>query len=153
LDRNRAREIETDLVTFLSEFEKKWGVKITVTGGSFSSTSCFLKLEATEPNADGLAIPQAVADWKRFAKSYGLPEDGVGRKFIDRRREFRIEGFNPQAIRYPVIVKRDDGRGFKYPINLVLDCLGLPRSKKELPVAQTRSPFDWPKPGNPEGDV
>lgn len=148
MDRDRARRMEVDLAASLPEFEKKWGVKVTVTGGSFTSTSCFLKLEVAEAGADGLIMSQAAADWKRFAKSYDLPEDGVGKKFIDRRREFTIEGLNPQAVRYPVMVKRDDGRRFKYPVNLVLDCLGLPRSKMTLPVAQTRSPFH-----NPEGDV
>jgi hypothetical protein len=145
MDRDRARRMEVDLQTSLPEFEKKWGVKVTVTGVASLQPLASSSLKAAEAGADGLIMSQAAADWKRFAKSYDLPEDGVGKKFIDRRREFTIEGLNPQAVRYPVMVKRDDGRRFKYPVNLVLMCLGLPKSKI-LPLSLSVG-------RNPEGDV
>lgn len=127
MDRNRCRQIEDSALKAMKGIEKELGIKITFKGGQIGSSFCVLKYEFAEVKADGSVETREATNYKLYAKSYGLPEDGMGKTFMFRGRQYKVAGMKP-GCKYNIIgVRQPDGKTFCFQ-----DRTAFPGSRKPL---------------------
>lgn len=106
-DRDNWKMVAADIEKAVQSVAKKYGIILESGGGTISDVNGVFKLRV---NIEG----STEAAYRKHAKSYGLPEDGVGKTFIDRRgRTYTITGLDPYK-KFPVVTVRDDGRTIQF---------------------------------------
>ena len=74
-----------------------------------------LKTEVAIVGEDGMAQTADRKDFERFAPSYGVSADALGKTFESRGETFRLTGLNPNRPKYPFNAERvRDGKSFKF---------------------------------------
>ncbi len=101
----------------------RFGLEVAVGGGTFDET--FFK-----PRVAFRTRTAAVDTWARYAPSFGLPIDGVG-KIVTLAlggvpKSYRIAGIKIESRRFPVLVERvGDGRPFRCTAAGVIKALAI----------------------------
>ena len=146
MDRDKIRAIEAKVTEALGLIEADCGVKFIILGARFSATNVVFKVEAAEVAQDGKVLSKAVESWKSYAKMFGLPQDGIGKKIAFRGHEYEIQGLNPRRPAFPIDVKRvPDGKQFKMPLNVVVQGLGGKPAKPLFPTPPRANKGTAPK--------
>ena len=89
-------------------------------------------LLGTPPATESPAAPDTEAarrTWDGHAARLGLDPGWFGRTFQMGRRTYTITGLDPHRPKNPVLVRRDDGKGFAAPSTWVADCIRWPARK------------------------
>jgi hypothetical protein len=92
----------------LEDVAKRYGLTVQVGGGSYDELSFRPKVEFKVADADR-------AEFERFAKLVGLEPSDFGATFSSNGNTFTVAGINLRASRFPVNVRRADGKMFKMP--------------------------------------
>lgn len=106
LDKQLVLAMTSELEAAARQIAEKHGIQVRVTPPSRFYSDRF------KPNVEFLAVAAgdtvddpAAADYLRLHQRYGLNREWLGQTFKDERgRTFRVDGLNPKAPRYPVIV-------------------------------------------------
>lgn len=126
MTREEANAVHAAMRTAAEAVAKKHGMRVARQSGSFSDAlSISITIEKVDIDERGINVASpAVADYARYAAGYGLPEDGVGRTFTERGRQYTILGLEPRARTFPIVVRRDDGSEFRLTAAVVKKALG-----------------------------
>jgi hypothetical protein len=119
MNKPTVRAIAADVVAALSAVAAKHGVSFSYKGGSYSSTSCTLKIEAAVIGENGIVETAERTNYKTYAAMYELYSDWLDTTFMNRGQEFKIVGLRPNSAKSPVICERADGKRFVFPVEII----------------------------------
>lgn len=78
------------------------------------------KMLVVEADADGNAMSSEAKDFVRYAPSFGLKAEDLGREFTSRGNKFRITGLKPRSPKFPILAcEVRTGKAFKFPLDIV----------------------------------
>lgn len=123
MDRMTARQIEAAALKALEAVAAEYGVAITPRGGTLGHGNVTLRIEFATKGADGITNTREAEAWERYAVSFGLPANGLGRKITIKGQEFTIAGLRAGADKRPVLLKNAAGKMFVYPCDPVIRAL------------------------------
>lgn len=111
------RAINADLSQALVAIAEKHGVQIKVGSGSFTSDNATVKVEIAAIASDGTAKTKEATDFERYATSYGLKPEDLGKTFSYGGKEYTLVGAKPRSTKYPLLAKDNrSGKTFKLPL-------------------------------------
>jgi hypothetical protein len=114
------KKLMDEVLKELAPLAKKHNVNVKQ-GGTARYTDVSLTIPITLELTDTSGEPlQAKSDWSVYSFMYGLPIDALGKSFVDGGHQFTITGIAPKSRRFPVLVKRADGKTFKYPADRIM---------------------------------
>lgn len=58
-------------------------------------------------------------DWAALAPRYGLDVHLFGATFNHGQHSFTLKEIKPSNRKYPIIADRDDGKSFKFPVDMI----------------------------------
>jgi hypothetical protein len=125
MDRNKADQIISAVREAVAAVEAKYGIKLAPAKGTYTNDNLKVRLEFSEPTKSGEFMDSEAKELQKYASIYGLPEDAYGKEFYDNGRKYKVVGIAPRRSRFPIIVQREDGKKFKYPLDLVKFKLGV----------------------------
>ena len=111
------------LETVLKPLAKEFGVDIDLGHCAFKRKNCRFQLKVAVLDSTGNPITAEMDTFRQEAKSYGFEPTDLGRKFVEGGQSYTICGLRPQSWRYPIIVKSDDGKEYKFSCFDVLHAL------------------------------
>lgn len=123
--RSVCREVSEEAILALGETAARFGLSVTQAPGTFSDANFTMKVVFSVVGSDGKVKSPGVEEWNRWASLYSLPKDALGKAILFNGRRYTIEGLSPRKSKYPVIVKRNDGKEFRLMISSVRTALGL----------------------------
>jgi hypothetical protein len=125
LDRNAVKLIQSEVTLALTAIAEKYGLSYQVKSGSFSDTSFKASGEFSTP-ASPDADRQEFVVAAEYIRKNGSPiftEADFGATFIQGARRYTVTGLKPNRPAYPVTATREDGKGFKFPAQMVRQLL------------------------------
>jgi len=131
MNRDTARTIERRVLTLLAPLENDGQLKISPKGGTMGSTFVTLKIEVAEVAKDGTTASREAADFKAWAKFYGLHADDLGKEFVDRGERYEIVGLKPKSHKFPILGRNRNGTIYKFPAEAFKQALELMTSGKQ----------------------
>jgi hypothetical protein len=129
-DKASCKAIAADILAVMGAIEKKYGVKISRSRGTFNSTNYTLKLEIYTLDNDGKAVD-------KYRDAFAQIQLGpwLDKVFTDAwDRKFQIVGWDRKAHKYPVLAKsQEDGKTYKFQMKHIEKyMLNLPEMKLEV---------------------
>jgi hypothetical protein len=113
------KQIGDELANAVAEIAAKHGLTGAVTGGTFDANTFKPRIEFSAPE-------RKANEFARWASSFGLPADLMGRTLTIRGIRYTVTGILPNAIKRPVEMKREsDGRMFAFELLAIRRALGL----------------------------
>ena len=130
-DRDNFKKVADEIEKAVQPVAKKYGIILESGGGTIKDVDGVFKLRVNTEGSTETA-------YREQAKSYGLPEDGIGKTFIDSGgRACTITGLDPYS-KYPVIALRD-GKTIQFKTYVVREKLGLPAPSISAQPSTSRS--------------
>ena len=122
-DRPTVQKLRKSLQATLDSIGKANGICLTLGNIRFDRGQFRTKLTAyvvpdgVNPTSDPQAIREmSYADaWRRQAPFYGFLLEHLGKTVTHNGSRYTIAGLKPTSRKYPIMMKRDDGKMFKFP--------------------------------------
>lgn len=113
-DRSNLKTMRAEMDAALKTISEKYGVNFELGNIKFSSNEFSLKLSASIGNAKVENKAEKLeANFKLYAKFYGLVPEDFNRKFTHRGTEYKIVGFDTKKRKNNIILERtSDGKSF-----------------------------------------
>ncbi len=105
----------------LSQLAEKYDINIKAGNISYNKSSFNLKIEATKKEVNGKSFEQA--EFEKYCLIYDLQPEDYNREFVYAGKKYNITGFKPRSRKYPVLVKCDDGKTYKFTKEMVKQVL------------------------------
>ena len=105
-----ARDIDADIRAAVASVEAKWGVNISVGGGTYGDDHFTTKLKTSIAGVD-----MKKKDWDRYSFRFGLKPEQYGTKFTYAGETFTVVGLRPKARKAPVIGTNAHGKEYIFP--------------------------------------
>ena len=119
-----AREFLNDIFENAAFDIKEKGFSIEVQSGSFDNNSIKFKVEMRELNADGSVTSAHARDYIRYCRQYEMEPEWLDKTFTDGLgTSITIIGIKPKSSKYPIIIRKDDGKEYKATERSVLNCV------------------------------
>ncbi len=120
-DRPTVKKTRDKIQAVLDILSKELGCQIKVGRASFArdGSNCTFKVECAIMSADGTVETKEVTAFRKMASLYGLSPNDLGKVFTNAGEKFTISGLKPKANKYPILATRSDGKGFKFPVDMV----------------------------------
>lgn len=125
-NRDNLKTMRAEIDAALKAVGEKHGLNLQIGNIKFSANEFHTKLEVrTKTTSTGEAFDPYAAAWKRYCAGYGLPADGVGKTFTSfSGKKYTVRGINTKAAKYPVVVRGEDGKSYKFTVGEVKFQLG-----------------------------
>lgn len=120
-------QFSSELDAALAELGAKYGVVLKGGNAKIDSMSGIvdMKLHASPIAADGNVVTKEAADFKLYARSYGLDASDLNKEIIYAGKRYEIAGAKPQSYKFPILAKNlIDGKLYKLPSEGVKKALG-----------------------------
>lgn len=116
MDKATAKQINGELEAAVSAVLAAHGFERQRLSMRYSENEFKVTFEATRAGVDRRA-----ENFARYAFTYRLPSDGLGKLFLLSGEVFEITGIEPKNRRYPLIArKHSDGKSYKLPVTEAL---------------------------------
>lgn len=115
-DKATCRDLAERVEAALRPLADELGVVFAAKGGSFTGGQFTMKLEAATVSADGAVNSRESEMFARYAETYGLKPDALGKTFRGGAKVFTVCGLNPRAHANPVIATDSESRRYKFPV-------------------------------------
>ena len=109
-----AKSIDEDITAAVKSVEKKWGVNISVGGGTYDSDSFTSKVKVSLEGVD-----TGKKEWDRFCFRFGLKPEQYGQTFSSRGETFTVSGIAPKGKKYPILAKNARGTTYKFSLHVL----------------------------------
>jgi len=114
-DRSNLDTVGNALEAAVQSVAIKYGLEIKSRGCTYSDRETTFRLRAT-------VIGGAADNYLEHASRYGLPADGLGRKFVSNGHVYTITGLKPY-VKFPVLSTREDGKSYGHRADHVVSLL------------------------------
>lgn len=123
-DKPTLKALRIALDAALGPVAKQHGIQLRVGNISFTPTTFTAKLEGAAIQSDGIVASRERADYARYCRAFGLPADGLDKRFTTGGETYRITGIRARKRRCPVQAERArDGRTALFPVETVVALL------------------------------
>lgn len=122
MDRTEAKALQAEISAALEPIYKRHGLKIAGSRATFG-TGLFnltLKSVSTDP-----AVDPKVTDWAKYAGSFGLPVDALGKRITFKGQPVTITGLAVTRRKYPVVITYPTGKIMLTTVGAAKRALGL----------------------------
>lgn len=123
--RAQARQITADVEQALADVFAKHGLDLRIKSSKYGL--CYaVSVEGIVAAPEGAEFNPNTREAQAYvelADLYGLPADGLGRKFTMGGHEYTVVGINDRARSMPVLAQRADGKRYKMPEDAVARAL------------------------------
>jgi len=143
IDREACRHIRQLLDALMPQLEASTGLKIKVGSARFTPENVTFKLEMATVAKDGTVESKEARAFKLHAKSYHLDPEDFGKTFESRGHKYTICGLASRSYKFPILAKRNDGKVFKFPSNMVAMRLGKNLPHRAYPNPLSDNSGDW----------
>ncbi len=123
LTKDQIRNLRSQLQPILTKMEKSVGFKLRLGNATFSDDNVTFKLECDRIGKNGQAETKEAAAFRHLAKEYGLSPADLGRKLRSNGSTYIVVGLLPKSYKFPILVRRTDGKMFKFPAERVANSL------------------------------
>ncbi len=124
MDKTEAIAIQHEVQDALNAILAKHNLRLKAgVGMRYDAAGCTFRAEAisTDP-----ALDRKLIDWDKYAESYGLPKDALGKEIESKGKLYKITGFNASRSRFPVaVVEVGTGKAFLFTIGATKRGLGM----------------------------
>lgn len=117
-DKNLAKKIQEESIIALEKIAKKYGVTIKSNGGTLGDNDFSMKMKVELVN-----VTKQYSPW--IYTALNLPEDVIGKTFVNRGVNFTITELNTRSPKFPVIAVDENGKGFKFTTDSIKTLLKL----------------------------
>lgn len=117
LDRQTLKIVRAKMDEVLSVLEEEIGVHAEVGHISYQAQNATVKVEISVLGDGGEIVTKEATAYDDRREMHGLPERGATFSYMGET--YKITGLKPRSRKYPVMVERADGKGFKFPIAIV----------------------------------
>ena len=93
------------------------GIHAEVGHISYTAQNASVKIEISVMGEGGEIVTKEATDYDRYRDMHDLPERGT--QFTSMGHTYTITGLKPRSRKFPVMATRADGKGFKFPYNVV----------------------------------
>jgi len=132
LDRNTVKTISEDIMEALKAVSLKHGVQFSYKGGTFSTTSAKLRIEAAVVGDGGVVITSERRDFPVYAKMFGLQPEWLDKTFVHGNASYTITGLSTRKRTNPVNCRNErTGKTYVFPANTVA---ALMNSQTKIPT-------------------
>ena len=121
--KNKIEALASDVRAALKEVGEKHNVDLKAGTFRYGDKDVSCRITGLDLDATGGASEEEV-NYKERHSYYGLPEDGLGKTFDHMGKTFTVTGLKPSRRKYPVSAKGADGKGYKFPADLVKRLIG-----------------------------
>ncbi len=118
-DKATAKMVSEEVLSALRAVAEKHGLGVVSKGGKYSLETFTPRFEFAIKSKEGILETTEAKNFKVWAESFGLTADDLGKTFLFRGSKYTITGLKPSAPKFPILAKREDGRGFKFPAESV----------------------------------
>lgn len=101
MDRNEAKQIMAEAQKAMDAVFAAHNLNPAKIRATFDES--MIKISLTG-ECTGAAAPK-ITSWARYARSFGLPEDALGKTILQNGVPFEITGLAPSRTKYPVTAK------------------------------------------------
>ena len=120
IGQDEARILRAAINEALSLVEEEHGVKCQIGNITYRGVNMTTRLTVTAQNSDGTVDTKETTDFKTYAEiRYGMKKSDLNRTFNFRGRTYTLVGAKPRSSKFPLLGKRDDGKVFKFGVDLV----------------------------------
>ena len=102
-DKPKCRVVGYAVEEALKEVGVEFGIRLKYKGGSFTSTNCTVKIEASVIREDGTVITREADDFKRYCGLYNLLPEDLGKTIPHDGDSFQIVGLAMKSHKYPIL--------------------------------------------------
>lgn len=113
-DRDTLRTLSAEIEAALQAVARKNGVSLKVGRGQFSPQNFTLKVEGSLLEDGGEAVTKEKNDFNRYATTFGLKPEDLGRRFVFRGQPYGIVGLKLSSRKYPILGKSRSGKVYKF---------------------------------------
>ena len=117
-DKNSIDLIRAEVNKRLQSMSEEYGIDLHCGHCSYSSDEMNFKLDVKKTGVD-----LEKTKFQRNCFLYNLKSTDYHRNFIYENESYVIIGISTSSKKYPIKVKRSDGRGYKFTASLVSKCL------------------------------
>jgi hypothetical protein len=128
------RELSRRLQETLDRFAKENGMKAIVGNASFTPFNICYKIELATIAANGEALTRDAEHFFHHAPCYGLAREDLGKSFRYGDRTYKIVGLNTRSRSAPVIVSDDNGKSYKFKVELLKALLSAQKNDPGPPT-------------------
>lgn len=139
-DKATVRSLTIEIEAALQSVADAHGVSIKRGSASFDQSTIKLSIQIATIDDSGMVSTREAMKFPTFCKMFNLDPEDLGKTFHDQGRLFTVTGLKPGNPKFPVMVKRDDGREYKYPASTVVRGLHPDRDPKGS-FGATRDPL------------
>jgi len=121
-DRTSCRALMDECEKALGPIAEKYGLTLDRKGKTYrrDSLPVMFQFLVKELDANGNAMDSRAMDFLKYAALYGLSKDDFLAEFRSNGELFRITGFKPRAVKYPVLAENvRTGKTYKFPAERV----------------------------------
>lgn len=120
IDRDMVKLIRDRLQDALEPVAKGMKLSVEVGHASFTNNNVSFKVVLAVVGQNGESITPEAESFSRMAELYGIDPDALHKDFEYGGKTYKIMGLAPRRSRFPVVADRQpDGKGFKFPIDVV----------------------------------
>jgi len=119
-DKNSIDLIRAEVNKRLQSMSEEFGIDLHCGHCSYSSDEMNFKLEVKKSGVD-----LEKTKFQRNCFLYDLKSTDYKRSFIYENESYIVVGISTSSRKYPIKVKRADGKGFKFTSSLVSKCLSV----------------------------
>ena len=112
MDKNVAKQIAEDTQKALESVAAKYGVTVTVRGGTFDAGMFKPRVEFRAPESRR-------SDFERYARMFGVDPQAFGKTFNFGGTTYRVAGIRPSAHKRPILAAREDGKSFAFSVDIL----------------------------------
>ena len=117
LNKNQFAEFRKESEKALQELAEKYNVNIIAGKIKYTEDSFNLDLQVAKKEIDGKSFEQS--EFEKNCFMYGLSPKDYKKEISYGGNSYTITGFKPRSTKYPILAKRDDGKVYKLPLEIV----------------------------------
>jgi hypothetical protein len=119
ITRDAMLALRADLDAAVRQVGERHGLKIQTGRATFSAECATFKVEVATIGQSGTVQTKEASAFKQLAQAYGLKAEHLGASFDQGGKTYTITGLKTKAHAYPILAKGQDGKTYKFPVEMV----------------------------------
>lgn len=111
------KNFRNDVEVALREVAEKYNVDIRAGKINYTEIDFNMKLEVKAREVNGVSYEQA--EFNEYCVMFGFKESDYNKEFTYGNKKYNLIGFKPRSRKYPVLVKKEDGKTYKMTTEIV----------------------------------
>lgn len=121
--KDSAKMVHEDVRKEVNDVLAKYGLTLGKSIGRYSATEFTVKLTAmVTETTSGTFFDKGKADFERYAPSYDIPKEMLGRQVVINGKRYKIIGWNNRSNKYKVLIESSNGKKMRATPEMIASC-------------------------------